>query len=42
MLKTLGEHHGGNPDLSDLPEETPAVSVTLPHIQTNENDHSFK
>ncbi len=35
-LKTHGELLGEKVDSSDLPEETPAVSATLLHIQTND------
>lgn len=31
-LKTHGVDHGENKDTSDLPEGTPVVSVTQPHI----------
>lgn len=35
-LKTHGEPHGEKVDSSESLEETPVVSVTLPHIQTND------
>lgn len=34
--RTLGEPHGEKVDSSDSAEETPAVSVTSPHTQTND------
>ena len=34
--RTHGEPHGERTDSSDLPEEIPAVSVTLPHIPPND------
>ncbi len=38
-LKTHGEHHGENQDSLDSNKETLVVSVTLPHIQTNDQLH---
>jgi hypothetical protein len=35
--RTHGAAHGENQDSSDLPEETPVVSATLLHIQTNDD-----
>jgi hypothetical protein len=34
--RTPGELHGESLDLSDLPEETPAVCATLPHTPPND------
>lgn len=34
--RTLGEPHGEKVDSLELPEETPVVSVTSPHTQTND------
>lgn len=39
--RTHGEVAGENQDTFVLPEETLAVSVTLPHIQTNDH-HNLK
>lgn len=34
--RTHGEFHGEKKDSLDSPEETPVVSATWPHIQTND------
>lgn len=35
--RTHGDHLGEKEDSSDWPEETPVVSATWLHIQTNDN-----